>query len=178
MSDPNNIPPPPPQPENNPYPERPPIFDNPEAPEYQAADQQTGPGAPPPPPPHQSAPAGGTPTKDERNWAMFAHLSMLLLGLISAAIGLPVFGFLGPLVIYLMKKDESEFIADQAKEALNFSIAVSIVMLACVFTFFLIIPILIAVVVAVAAMILLIIAGIKASNGERYRYPFIFRLIN
>src|SRR5688500_12514274 len=76
-------------------------------------------GAPPPKP-------GAAPTADERQWGMFAHLSSL--------VGLAVGGLtpLGPLIIWLVKKDQSPFVADQAKEALNFQIAIFIASLICV----------------------------------------------
>ena len=66
--------------------------------------------------------------QDQRQWAMFAHLSALLGGLLTSAVG--GWGwFLGPLVIWLMKKETMPFVEDQAKEALNFNITVTIVFL-------------------------------------------------
>src|SRR5690606_33551559 len=78
----------------------------------------------PPPPP----PAADAPSREERQWAMFAHLSALVGGLLTSAIGGWGF-FIGPLVIWLMKKDEMPFAGDQAKEALNFNITVSAIFL-------------------------------------------------
>src|SRR6478752_4737122 len=66
--------------------------------------------------------------QEERQWAMFSHLSALLGGLLTSAVGGWGF-FLGPLVIWLLKKDTMPFVADQAKEALNFNITVSAVFL-------------------------------------------------
>ena len=63
------------------------------------------------------------PTSEDRNWALLAHLS----GLVASALGR--FAFLGPLVVWLIKKDQSPFVADQAKETLNFQIAVTIALL-------------------------------------------------
>ena len=77
-----------------------------------------------PPPP----PSDGVPSKEERQWAMFAHLSALVGGLLTSAIGGWGF-FIGPLVIWLLKKDEMPFAGDQAKEALNFNITVSAIFL-------------------------------------------------
>jgi uncharacterized protein len=104
-------------------------------------------------------------TSDEKMWAMLAHLS----GLIAAALG--GMSFLGPLVIYLIKKDESPFVADQAKEALNFQIAVLIVALISVVTC--IGPI----VVAIGALVYSVLAAMEANKGITYRYPYTFRLI-
>ena len=68
-----------------------------------------------------------TPTADERTWALFAHLSILIGGAVTGGWGFSIGCFLGPLVIWLIKKDTMPFVADQAKEALNFSITLSII---------------------------------------------------
>src|SRR4026209_2490833 len=74
------------------------------------------------------APAGA-PSAEELQWAMFAHLSALLGGLLTSGWGGSVGFFIGPLVIWLMKKDTMPFVDDQAKEALNFAITI---LIACV----------------------------------------------
>jgi len=124
----------------------------------------------PPPPP------SGLPSAEERQWAMFAHLSAI----IAALIGL---SFLGPLVIWLIKKDSSPFVDDQGKEALNFNITVGIAMLALwiltLVTFFiggfLTFPLMF--VIGVAALVFVVIAAIKSNEGQAYRYPFAIRLV-
>ena len=131
-----------------------------------------------PPPP----PSAGGPPQEERQWAMFAHLSALAGGLLTSAIGGWGF-FLGPLVIWLMKKDTMPFVADQAKEALNFNITVSAVFLALLVLslltlgigFLITLPIML--IVGIAALVLIIMAAIKANDGIAYRYPFTIRLI-
>lgn len=131
----------------------------------------------PPPAPHNS----GVP-QQERQWAMFAHLSALLGGLLTSALGGWGF-FIGPLVIWLVKKDEMPFVADQAKEALNFNITVSAVfLLLLVFTLVTIglgalLAVPLAVVIGVAALVLIVIAAVKANDGIAYRYPLTIRLI-
>ena len=132
--------------------------------------------APPPPP------DAGVPSPKERQWAMFAHLSALAGGLLSSAFGGWGF-FIGPLVIWLMKKDTMPFVADQAKEALNFNITVSaifvILLLLTIFTLglgaLLTVPIML--VVGIGALVLIVMAAIKANEGVAYRYPFAVRLI-
>lgn len=147
------------------------------------------PEAPPPPPVTpppadytSQSPLPGLPTKEERNWAMFAHLSALIFGLVTTPIGLSFLAFLGPLIIYLMKRDESGFVADQAKEALNFYISVGIILLGLLLLSFTVILLVITVpaviLVSIGALVLSIIAAVKSSNGELYRYPFSLRLIN
>src|SRR5690348_10964597 len=71
-------------------------------------------------------PPAGVPSAEERQWAMFAHLSALLGAFVTGWIG--GWGwFLGPLIIWLVKKDTMPFVNDQAKEALNFNITIAIV---------------------------------------------------
>jgi len=131
-----------------------------------------------PPPP----PSAGGPPQEERQWAMFAHLSALAGGLLTSAIGGWGF-FLGPLVIWLVKKDTMPFVADQAKEALNFNITVSAIFLALLVLslvtlgigFIVTLPIML--IVGIAALVLIIMAAIKANDGIAYRYPFTVRLI-
>ena len=113
---------------------------------------------------------------------MFAHLSALAGGLLTSAIGGWGF-FLGPLVIWLMKKDTMPFVADQAKEALNFNITVSAIFLVLLVLslvtlgigFIITLPIML--IVGIAALVLIIMAAIKANDGIAYRYPFTIRLI-
>ncbi len=131
--------------------------------------------APPPP--------GGTPSAEERQWAMFAHLSALLGGLLTSGWAGNIGFFVGPLVIWMMKKDTMPFVNDQAKEALNFAITVSIIFLALliltVMTLgigaLLTVPLML--IVGVAALVFVIIAAMKANEGVAYRYPFALRLV-
>ncbi|MFP6674102.1 MAG: DUF4870 domain-containing protein, partial [Pirellulaceae bacterium] len=95
----------------------------------------------------------------ERTWAMLAHLSILVVGVI------------GPLVIWLVKKEESKFVADQAMEALNFHITVLIATVVLAFTC------VGSVVVGIGAVVYGIIAGLEANKGVYYRYPYTLRLI-
>jgi len=127
-------------------------------------------------------PPSGAPAQEERQWAMFAHLSALLGGLLTSGLGGWGF-FLGPLVIWLMKKDSMPFVADQAREALNFNITVS-----AIFLILLILSVLtlgigllvtmpIMLIVGLAALVLIIMAAVKANAGVAYRYPFAIRLV-
>ncbi|MFC7300764.1 DUF4870 domain-containing protein [Cognatiluteimonas weifangensis] len=113
---------------------------------------------------------------------MFAHLSALAGGLLTSAVGGWGF-FIGPLVIWLMKKETMPFVADQAKEALNFNIMVT-----AIFVILLILTILslgigalltvpVMLIVGIGALVFVIIAAIKANQGIAYRYPVNVRLI-
>ncbi|HSB92177.1 MAG TPA: DUF4870 domain-containing protein [Flavitalea sp.] len=102
------------------------------------------------------------PTSDERTMAVLSHVLCLVVGLFA------------PLIIYLLKKDESAFVAAHAKESLNFQITVTIVM---GLLFISIVGILLMWLVGVVITILVIVATLKASDNKLYRYPFTIRLI-
>ena len=102
---------------------------------------------------------------------MIAHLSALA-GLV---IGL---NWLGPLIVYLVKKDEHPFIADQSREALNFNLSVFIYVLVSVVLIFIVIGFLLLPAIAIAWLILTIIAGVRANNGEAYRYPLSIKFVS
>jgi uncharacterized Tic20 family protein len=108
---------------------------------------------------------GTSPTKDERNLAMLAHL----LGIFTS--------FIGPLVIWLAKKDESAFIADQAREALNFQITIAIALFASIMLKVILIGILLVPIVLILNFIFSIVAAVSASKGKAYRYPLALRLV-
>ena len=127
----------------------------------------------------QPAAASAVATDSEaRNWAMAAHLSAL----VSALIG---FAFVGPLIVYLIKKDEHPFVRQQAAEALNFQLSwliwavaggIALMLLIVLIIGVVLIPVAIA--AAIAWLVLTIMAGVKASKGESYRYPLTIRFID
>jgi uncharacterized protein len=106
-----------------------------------------------------------SPTKDERNLAMLAHLSGILAG------------FLGPLVLWLMNKDSSKFVGEQAKEALNFQITMLIGLFACWMLVFFLIGIFLIPVLLIVNFIFCLLGAMSASKGKPYRYPFAIRLL-
>jgi uncharacterized protein len=102
-------------------------------------------------------------SKDDRTMAMFCHLG-------------GIFGFLIPLIIWLIKKDESRYIDHHGKEALNFHITMLIghvigAVTIC-FTFGLV-----SIAVYVIALVFSIIGAMAANRGEWYRYPISIRFI-
>ena len=118
-----------------------------------------------------SAPVSSAP-KEERTMAMVCHL------LAFAGLAFPFGNIIGPLVIWVIKKDQMPLVADQGKESLNFQIALTIYLfiagvLCFAFIGFLILPVL-----GIFGVVMTIIAAVKASEGVTYRYPFIFRLIS
>lgn len=105
------------------------------------------------------------PTQDEKTMALLSHLLVL------------VASFVAPLIIYLLKKDESSFIANNAKESLNFQITVAIAIAISAILMVVLIGFLLIFVVSLANLIYVIIATMRASEGKEYRYPFCIRLI-
>lgn len=110
--------------------------------------------------------------KNERTWAVFCHLSAFL-----AILCIPFTNILGPLTIWLVKRNEMPLVDQEGKESVNFQISMTIyfiitLLLCLVFIgFLLIFPL------VLADIIFVIIAAIKVSNGESYRYPLNIRLI-
>jgi uncharacterized Tic20 family protein len=115
--------------------------------------------------------ASGVPTADERTWGMLAHLTAF------AFFICPFGNIIGPLVVWLIKRDQSAFVADQGKEALNFNISVVLAGVVCGILVWIFIGILLGVALFFYWLAMTIVAGIKASEGIRYRYPFTLRLV-
>lgn len=102
------------------------------------------------------------PTDDERVLAILCHVLAFF------------FWIFPPLVIYLLKKDESSFVSDHAKEALNFQITLTIV---CILMAITIIGLVFIWIPLTVELILVIVAAIKASDKKIYRYPLTIRLV-
>jgi len=109
--------------------------------------------------------------RQERMWAMLCHLTAL------AVFVFPLGNIIGPLIIWLIKKDESEFVNDQGKESLNFQISFTIYCLVAALLIIVVVGIILLIALGIAFLILVIIASIKANDGEKYRYPLTLRLI-
>lgn len=128
-------------------------------------------------------PAAGTPSDEEKKWALFAHLSILAGGLLTYGWAASFGSFLGPLIIWLVKRDTMPFVADQAKEALNFGITLTILCVALLMLTILslgvgaILTIPLFLLIGLGALVLVIIAAIKANEGVAYRYPLTLRLV-
>jgi len=115
---------------------------------------------------------GAPPTENERTWAMLAHLSALV-GLVIWMIGI----VLGPLAVYLLRRDQSPFVEAHAKEALNFNITVLLAAVVCMLLMLVFIGVLLGAALFVAWLVMILIAAIKASEGAPYHYPFALRLV-
>ena len=116
---------------------------------------------------------GGTASKDERNLAMFAHLSAFA-GLIFPAGG----NVIAPLIVWLTQREKSAFVADQSLEALNFNITVLLAEIACGVLFVVGIGIPLGVLLGIFWLIGTILGAIKASEGQQFRHRFTLRLVH
>lgn len=111
--------------------------------------------------------------KDARQWAMFCHLAAL-----AQYLGIPFGHILGPLIIWLIKKDEFSYVQYQGKEALNFQISMSIYAVICI-------PLIclaglgafLLAAVGIVDLVFIIIASINANGGKDYKYPLSIRFL-
>jgi uncharacterized protein len=107
-----------------------------------------------------------TPSNDEKNIATVTHL------------GGTVFSFIPALIVWILKKDDSAYISNQAKEALNFQITVLIAQFIAGILAFILIGFVLMGIIWLANIVLCIIAAISTSKGDSYRYPLTLRLVN
>ena len=110
---------------------------------------------------------------EARKWAALCHI-VALSGLIGNGVGF----VLGPLVVWLIKKDEYPFVEEQGKEAINFQITMIIAAIVSGILTFVVIGFFLLVAVGIVMIAFPIVAAVKASNGEAYRYPFTIRFIS
>jgi hypothetical protein len=110
-------------------------------------------------------------TDEDRNWAVGAHLSAFLAAYVAL-------GFLGPLVVMLIRGDRSPFVRTHAVEALNFNLTVLIYVLICVVLALLLIGFLLLAGLAVLYLIAVIRGAMAASQGRAYRYPLTIRFVS
>ena len=103
--------------------------------------------------------------QDDRTMAMIGHLSGI------------VAGFIGPLIIWLIKKDQSPFVDEQGKEALNFQITMMIAIVGSWILMFVLIGMLLLPLLLIANLVFCILAAVAVSRGEHYKYPFAIRLL-
>jgi uncharacterized Tic20 family protein len=117
---------------------------------------------------HQAAP-----TSEDKTWAMLCHVSGLAgyLGVV------PFASIIGPLIVWLLKKDASAFVDEHGKESLNFQITMSIAYAIIILLCFVLIGFLLLPFWGLWLIVLVIVAAIKASNGEHFRYPLTIRFV-
>lgn len=107
----------------------------------------------------------------EKTWGMLTHLTAL------AGYIIPFGHIIGPLVIWLIKKDESAFVDDQGKESINFQISITLYAIVSAILIVVVLGILLLIGVVVFDVVMVIIAAVKSNEGEKFRYPLCIRLI-
>ena len=111
-------------------------------------------------------PPSDLPRGSDKIWTVLSHLSVF--------VGLP---FLLPLVVYLVMRNESGYVSENAREALNFHLSLLIYSLCCIPLALIGIGFLLLFVIWISSLIFAVIAAVKASDGLCYRYPLTLRLI-
>lgn len=111
-------------------------------------------------------------TQEQKNWALLAHLSAL------AGYIIPFGNIVGPLIVWLTKRDQWPFVAEQAKESLNFQISMTIYFVLSVILALLLIGLLFLAVLPVLNLIAVVVAAIRANEGKHFRYPACIRFIS
>ena len=106
------------------------------------------------------------PNNNDKNIVTITHLGGIL------------FSFIPSLIVWLLKKDDNEYIAAQAKEALNFQITLLIAQFIAYILVFILVGFLLLGLIWIFNIVFCIIAAISSSKGEYYRYPLTLRLIN
>ena len=117
---------------------------------------------------HRNEPIG---EKEERQWAMFAHLGTF------SSMFVPLGNFIAPIVVWQMKKHESDFVVEQAKESLNFQITLILYFIISIPLCFIIIGFFLIFALVIFGLIMVIVGGIKANDGMDFCYPMTLRLI-
>lgn len=109
--------------------------------------------------------------KDTKLWGMLCHLSALLMFVI------PFGNIIGPVVVWMIKKDEAPFINEQGKESINFQISMTIYIFVALILMLLVIGILLLIILGIVELVLIIIASVQANDGKSYKYPFTMRFV-
>lgn len=127
-----------------------------------------------PPPPYGQQPyggAGGPMNPDDRTWGGAAHWSALIGAVVALA-------FLGPLLVMLVKGNQSPYVRAQAVESLNFQLSILIYGIVAFVLAFVLIGFLLLPIVGLLWLVFTILGSVKAANGELYRYPLTIRMVS
>jgi hypothetical protein len=110
-------------------------------------------------------------SETERNWAMLCHLSAF------AGFFFPFGGIIGPLICWLTRRDESAWVSVNGRNALNFGLSMLLYMVLAVPLCLIIIGIPIIILLGTLKVVCIVIASVKASKGELFRYPLVIPFI-
>ena len=116
-------------------------------------------------------PARPTPSNEERNWAVAAHVGSFLAAYIAL-------GLLAPLAVLLFKGNDSQFVRNHAIESLNFQISALIYAAVCFLLLFVVVGIFFFIALGIFYVVMVILASVRASRGESYRYPLTIHFLS
>ena len=122
--------------------------------------------------PYAQQPGAGGLTPDERTWGGAAHWSALVAALFGGL------SFLGPLIVLLVKGNDSPWIRRQSVESLNFQISILIYAIVSAILIIVLVGLILLPIVGIFWLVFTIIGSVKASNGEDYRYPLTIRMVS
>jgi len=111
-------------------------------------------------------------SSDERTWGSVVHASALV------GLFVPFGNVLAPLVVWLIKREESEFVDANGKEALNFQITWTVLLVLALLSVLVGVGVLVAPIVALAWVVLVVLATVRASENEVYDYPLTVDLVS
>jgi uncharacterized protein len=123
-------------------------------------------------PPYAPQPGSGALTSEERTWGGAAHWGALIAGLIGGL------SFLGPLIVMLVKGNDSPWIRRQSVESLNFQISILIYAIVSAVLILVLVGLILLPIVGIFWLVFTIIGSVKASAGEDYRYPLTIRMVS
>lgn len=161
----------PPPPSGDPYGQQPPSPGQQPPPAYTSQPPGYGPAPTYSGQPYPGQFAGAASTSEERNWAMAAHLGSFVAAYV-------FLGLLAPLVVLLAKGNSSAFVRRHAVESLNFQINALVYLVVFALLLFLLIGFVLLPLYAIFYLVVVIVAGVRASRGEDYRYPLTIRFVS
>ena len=109
--------------------------------------------------------------KEQRTWAMFCHLSAL------AGLLFPFGSVIGPLIVWLVKKEEMPLVAEHGRKSLNFQLTMMIAYIVCFMLMFVVVGVIPLPLVALFSLIMVVVSAIKANDGKEVKYPMAIEFI-
>ncbi|GGF06518.1 MULTISPECIES: DUF4870 domain-containing protein [Pseudoalteromonas] len=109
--------------------------------------------------------------KEQRTWAMFCHLSAL------AGLLFPFGSVIGPLIVWLVKKEEMPLVAEHGRKSLNFQLTMMIAYIVCFMLMFVVVGVILLPLVALFSLIMVVVSAIKANDGKEVNYPMAIEFI-
>ena len=109
--------------------------------------------------------------KEERQWAMLAHIGTF------SSLFIPLGNIIAPIVVWQIRKHDSEFVVEQAKESLNFQITLILYSIISLFLCIIVIGFFLIFALIIFGLIMVIVAGIRTNDGQDFQYPMTLRLL-